>query len=124
MVTIFEVRNYLNALPAELVSDESVRIQIELAIAEVNKIKSRITLSSDLENAVLALAGYRTYIAYATRIERGEGAIPAPMLTHLADLKQVSDSWLNYVKRGAPEVKSPITLSKTIWKGEKAWQSL
>ncbi len=124
MVTILEVRNYLNALPAELVNDESVRVQIELAIAEVNKTKSKIVLSSDLDNAVLALAGYKTYLAYVTRIERGEGAIPAPMLTHLADLKQISDSWLSYVKRGAPEVKSPIALSKTIWKGEKDWQFL
>jgi len=124
MVTIFEVRNYLNALPAELVSDESVRVQIELSIAEVNKIKSGITPSSDLDNAVLALAGYKTYLAYATRIERGEGAIPAPMLTHLADLKQISDTWLSYVKRGAPEVRSPISLSKTIWRGEKDWRFL
>jgi len=124
MVTIFEVRNYLNALPAELVSDESVRVQIELATAEVDKTKSRLATASDVNNAVLALAGYRTYIAYATRIERGEGAIPAPMLTHLVDLKQVSDSWLSYVKRATPEVKSPITLTKTTWKGERDWQFL
>lgn len=114
-VTVKDVREYLNNLEASLVPDATVEKQIDVATTLVKREKSSRASSDDIDKAILTTAGYLTYNAYATQMERGEGAIPPPMLPHIERLKELMERFLSYVRRGVPIHYSPIEISSTVF---------
>lgn len=115
MVTIADVRNYLNDLSDEHVKDPTIRIQIRLAEGIVENEKSSSATQEQIEDAILAVAGELTYSAYTTEMERGLGVLPPPVATHMTDLKAMSELFLGYVRRGSPVAISIWKLSAGLW---------
>jgi len=116
MVTVEDVRRYLNDLSSEQVSDEVIRTQIKIAETIVEQEKAANVPQQVIENAILAKAGELTYIAYTTEMERSLGVLPPVVASHLQDLRRIADLFLSYVRRGSPAL--PITafdLSASIW---------
>jgi len=119
LVTVAEVRTYLNDLPAEMVADTVVQSQINIADTIIEmETSGRVTIT-DKERAKLAMAGYLTYLAYATYVERGTGEVPAPILTHLTELKAVADRLVEYVRRGRPTIEPKVSLTESTWEQVK-----
>jgi len=118
MVEASEVRKYLNNISIESITDDVIEIQLELANTKVEENKSESALEQTVEDAILTWAGYLSYLAYATNIERGVGAIPGPMLIHLDMLKAIADEYLGYAMRGetgmavGPQLYITETVSK------------
>jgi len=116
MVTVDDVRNYLNNLSDEQVTDDVIRTQIKLAETIIEQEKAANVPQQVIENAILAKAGELTYIAYTTQMERSLGVLPPVVASHLQDLRRIADLFLTYVRRGSPSL--PITafdLSASIW---------
>jgi len=116
MVSVDDVRNYLNNLSDEQVTDDVIRTQIKLAETIVEQEKAANVPQQVIENAILAKAGELTYIAYTTQMERSLGVLPPVVASHLQDLRRIADLFLTYVRRGSPSL--PITayaLSSSIW---------
>ncbi|RLG45128.1 MAG: hypothetical protein DRN81_02690 [Thermoproteota archaeon] len=116
MVTVEEVRHYLNDISSEQISDEVIRTQIRIAEAIIENVRSEKATQQLIEEAVLAKAGELTYIAYTTEMERGLGVLPPAVATHIEDLKRIANMFIEFVKRGAPAVPvTAFTLSGTLW---------
>lgn len=118
MVTVSDVRKYLNDLSDEHVSDDAIQIQIRLAETVVDNEKSATATQQLIEDATLAIAGEFTYIAYSTELERGQGILPPIISTYIDYLKLISERMLNYVRRGVPTYPAPWVLSKSLWAEE------
>ena len=101
-VTITDVREFLNNLSVGRVSDKAIQQQIEVAETDLNNKKASNVAANTLEKAILVYASYLTYLAYVTEYERSAGVVPGFMVGHLQTLKQLSDSFTNYVQQGSP----------------------
>jgi len=118
LTTVDDVRAFLRDLPSGFISDATIRKQIEIAEEIVENEKSGAATEQTIESAILAQAGYLTYLAYATYIERGTGNVPPPMLAHLAELKELAERMLGYVRRGAVTSVNVYDLADSIWTEE------
>lgn len=81
--TCQEVRDYLSQVTDQRLTDDIIEPQIHLSVAEVDSLKSSSATQGQLASAYLALAGYKSYLAYANRYERSAGRLPAPVLANL-----------------------------------------
>lgn len=108
MVTISDVRDFLNNLSPGRVTDATIQKQIELADAKIAQEKSLGAMASTVTQATLVFASYLTYLAYVTEYERSAGVVPGFMVGHLQTLKELSDSFLNYIRKGAPVFTPPV----------------
>jgi len=96
-VTIDDVRKQLNNLSTDLVPDSTVDQQIKLATERVNKAKSADANTTLVDYATLVYAAYLTYVAYTTEVERSTGFLPASFAVHLAELKEIAETFLRIV---------------------------
>jgi len=115
MITVSDVRKYLNDIPEEHISDDTIRLQIRIAEAIIENEKSSTATQQLIDNAILAKAGELTYIAYTTEMERSLGVLPPAVATHIEDLRKISDLFLSYVKRGTHMKVTAFDLSSSIW---------
>jgi len=115
MVTVEDVRSYLNNLSSEHVSDDTIRIQIRLAENIVHNEKAASATQEQIEDAILAKAGELTYIAFCTEMERALGVLPPVVATHVENLRRISDLMLSYVKRGTVSPVTAWELSESLW---------
>lgn len=107
--TIQEVRDYLAGMEDDRVTDAAIQLQIVVSVTEVDQDKSGTATEDLVARAYLAVAGYQTYLAYASEFERTMGMVPGPILNHLSLLKAKAEQFLGYVKRGAgKEAIGPI----------------
>lgn len=113
MVEEARVRAYLADMPTDRVSPACIAEQIELANTIVESEKSDEATDEQVEDAKLAQAGYLTYVAYATEVERSTGSVPEPVVAHLARLEIIADKMLAYVKHGAETPQVPYLAQLT-----------
>jgi len=107
-VSISDVRGFLNNLSVGRVADNTVQKQIEVATAKLNINKASGVTTDTLDKAILVYSSYLTYLAYVTEYERSAGVVPGFMVGHLQTLKELSDSFLNCVQKGAPAPTAAI----------------
>jgi len=105
MIEISEVREFLNNLPEARVSDATIELQIELANTVVESEKSVAATPEQVKDAKLARAAHLTMLSYASQIERSTGIVPAPIISHLAVLEELSERLLRICQRGTPTYK-------------------
>ena len=104
MVSEQEVRWYLDAMPVERVSKETLIIQIRLATEYVSRYKGSLATDEQVWGAELTRAGWLTYQSYATEYERTAGEIPGPVVTHLQRYKDIADEYLVAAQAGTNTV--------------------
>jgi len=118
-VSISDVRGFLNNLSVGRVADNTVQKQIEVATAKLNIDKASGVTADTLDKAILVYSSYLTYLAYVTEYERSAGVVPGFMVGHLQTLKELSDSFLNCVQKGAPAptaaVAQPSSLEEELY---------
>lgn len=112
--TIANVRSYLNELDAKLVPDPTITLQLAIAKTMVDGKKSASCPTLTYEQAELAVAGYLTYIAYLTKIERGRGDLPPPAAAHLKQLEGVMNTMLGFAQRGQVTSVKLLVLTESI----------
>jgi len=100
VITVSDVRSYLNDISADEVSDSTINQQLTLAQFVVDNEASKEATDSDRDKAVLTYAGYLTYLAYAESVERGLSGLPTPMMAHLDRLKEIAETMLAYISLG------------------------
>lgn len=103
-VTVTDVRNQLNLLTNEAISDDVIQSQINIATREVQLLASSSASSDDLDKAILMLASYYTYVVYSTSVEAATGFVPTPVLTKLTELQQIANRWLQYIQRSSSQL--------------------
>lgn len=64
-IIVENVRNYLNGITEDKLSDLTVQQNINLSEAYVNEVKKSNATTANINNAVLAIAGYYCYEIYA-----------------------------------------------------------
>jgi len=114
MVVVQDVREFLNNLSSQLVPDATIEKQIDIARTRVESEKAAGVAFDTLEEAKLVFAGYLTYLAYVTGYERSVGIVPGFMVGHLQSLKELAETFIRYVRTGAPAYTPPVTQAKTI----------
>jgi len=91
----FYVRNELNDVPDEYVSDEVLLRTLLKAERFVNSIVDTTAIDSTLyEECVVSLATYYTYLNYTSIVARRTGAIPEFAEVRAEQLKEVALSFL------------------------------
>jgi len=114
MVSVQDVRSFLNNIASQRVSDDAIEKQIEIANVRVQAEKSSLATSEQIEDATLVFAGYLTMIAYAAQYERSVGALPSEISRHIALLETMTEAMMQYIKRFSPSftplVAQPGTL--------------
>lgn len=85
--TVDEVRNYLANICDDRLSEDTIVIQLRLAIRHCERYCSSSTIADIASAAMLARAGWMSYIAYVTMYERSVGQVPPAMLGHSAVLE-------------------------------------
>lgn len=109
MTSVVEVRAYLNKMGKNRVHTDTIELNIRMAKIEVDMEKHADATPEVIDAAILADAGFKSYLAYATEFERSAGRVPVPMLEHLQELKEIAKRFRGYAKRGASNVAiSPI----------------
>ena len=99
MVTVSDVRLMLHNVTAELLPDDVIQKQIDIASNYIENIRAEDVDSSTLDYAILVTAAYLSYLQYCIRQEAASGAIPTPMLQMLNELRQLRDRYTDIVSR-------------------------
>lgn len=99
-VTVEDVRFFLKNLPEDFVSDETILLQIDMAIWVVDKEKSSHATDDDIDKAVLVYAGYYTTLAYLEEAERAMGVVPPGLAALVNELHKLLEKALEYIRRG------------------------
>jgi len=110
-----EVRSFLGNLSESLISDSVIEHQINVAYTKVLSERSSKTTKDLLEEATLAVASYYSYLAYASRLERGPGAPAREVREQLNVYEDIADRLLQLVRRGVPEVRFPAAATESLW---------
>jgi len=122
LVSVSEVREFLNDITAEDLPDASIERQIDVASAKVDAFKSDMAEATLVERAKLVVAGYLSYISYASRIERGIGVLPPAVREQLERYEALADQFLSYVQRGKvitkDETHPPLAMPVSLYEGE------
>jgi len=113
-ISIAAVREYLDNLSKDRVFDEVIQRWIELATAQVDAEKSEIAPATTVDNAILAIAGHKVYLAYASKYERTAGGLPAPILMNLAIYERFADYFLGLAMRGTVGTRPIIGAAKSL----------
>jgi len=108
MVTISDVRDFLNNLSPGRVADNTVQKQIEVATVKINAKKASGLSESTVNTAILVYASYLTYLAYVTEYERTAGVVPGFMVGHLQVLEKLANEFLTYTQQGSPVFTSAV----------------
>lgn len=116
MITIGDVRNFLNNLSEQRVPSPTIQKQIGIANSKIYAIKSSQAPTKTVENAILLYASWLTYGAYATDVERTTGGLPPQVATHLALLERLSQDFITLISRGAPTYSQypPVAQPETL----------
>ena len=115
MVTVADVREYLDNLSDDRVADPVVQRQIILSEAKVTAEKSSLATQAAIDNAVLTVAGYAVYLAYTAEYERGVGVLPATMQANLQLYEAAANYFLELAKRGTVALQPVLKQIKTLW---------
>lgn len=113
-VEIKSVREYLDNLSEDRVHDEVVQKWIDMATVNVTNEKSEVATAETVDSAVLAIAGYQVYNAYASQVERTVGQVPPNMMMNLQIYKNFADLYLGYAKRGTVGGRPIIGVVKSL----------
>jgi len=114
MVTVSDVRTFLNNIDPELISDTVIQKQIDLAGPIVDAAKSKDASASDVDKAKLVYAGYLSYLAYTTEEERATGALPAAVSIRLVELKELAMTYLRLIATDGYNVEKLLPVAETI----------
>lgn len=121
-IDVTAVREYLDNLSEDRVASEVIQRWIDLATAQVDAEKSEIATVAAVDNAVLAIAGHKVYLAYASRYERNAGLLPAPVLMNLQVYERFAGYYLGLAMRGtvgtAPVIGSIKSLITAVRDGD------
>jgi len=91
----FYIRNELNDVPEEYVSDEVLLRALTKAERFVNTVVDQSSISDSLyEECLLSLATYYTYLNYTSVVARGLRSVPEFMETRVNELKEIALSFL------------------------------
>jgi len=112
MTTTDEVLTFLNKMTKNRVKTETAELMLSLAKTEVSAEKSASASNDIIDSATLTRAAYLSYLAYATEQERSVGEVPAPLLTHLMELKLLAEQHMNYARRGST-ARIPVIATTT-----------
>ena len=118
-VSVSDVRAFLGDISEEELSDGTIQKQIDLATQRVNSLKSSQATDSQVDAAVLALAGYYSYLAYAQKLERGTGVTPPYLRYQLEAYKEQVEDLLSIVKAGDPSISIPFELPTSLYDKEE-----
>lgn len=114
VVEVKAVREYLDNLSDDRVQDPVVQRWIDLATAQVNAEKSEIATAESVDNAIIAIAGHKVYLAYASKYERTAGGLPAPVMMNLQIYAGFADYYLGIAMRGTVGTSPIIGLAKSL----------
>ncbi|KXH76245.1 MAG: hypothetical protein AM326_03025 [Candidatus Thorarchaeota archaeon SMTZ-45] len=122
MVDAQDVRDVLAKLSTLRVHDDTINKQIGLANTIVENESADGILEATLESARLVIATHLTLAAYAAKLERSVGAVPAEVASQLAFWKTQRDIHMGYIKRDTPTIQpmadQPETLAEQYVSGD------
>lgn len=90
-VTVNDVRRYLADISSDLLSDETIQTQLELAETYIASVKDSDASSELVDKAVLTRAGHLSFLAYMKELERARGGeAPSTVYVHSQELKDIA----------------------------------
>jgi hypothetical protein len=107
-VTIDIVRNYLNGLSDQRVTDEAIQTKINVATKFVNDNASVLLSAEDRDTTVMAYAGYLAFNDYCLDYERANGQVTPAMSAQLDILTKTANALLGSCRQGAPQFVAPV----------------
>jgi len=117
VVTVAQVRTQLNNISTTMLSDSVIQQQIDTASRQVNNLKSKDAPDALVDDAVLMLASYQSYLAYIEMIARDIGRFPEGADAELRRLKELADTYISVV---VPKRDVPISVGKLTMTLEEA----
>jgi len=108
MVEVNDVRRFLKNIPTDLLSDDTIQVNIDTANTIVDNEASKKAAFQLKERAKLLYASWLSFLSYATEVERTLGTTPPTVTVQLETLKTLAEQFLVYVKRG--DVSAPPTV--------------
>lgn len=109
-----EVRVFLNNLSVHQVSDATIEKMIDFSEDKIESQKSSGATADRVKKAKLALAGFRTYAAYAAKLERSVGGLPPAARTNLEMYKEIALERLKLVMRTDSYKEAPVALTESL----------
>ena len=103
MPSVADVRQFLDELPAALVSDATIESCLSVAEAYINEVKSSDADPTLVDKAIQVYAAYLTLNAHAISVEKAGRVIPEPLARCLAVLREESERLIEAVKGRTPE---------------------
>lgn len=93
-----EVRNALNNISTDRVSQDIITYHIERAARRINKLASSAAESNDKRDAIEACAAYASYLSYALEVERAAGGMPPAVNNNLNRLYRECMFWRGIIQ--------------------------
>lgn len=113
-VEVKAVREYLDNLSPDRVPPEVIQRWIDLSTAQVNAEKSEIATTELVDNAIIAIAGHKVYLAYASKYERTAGGLPAPVMMNLQIYERLAGYYLGLAMRGTVGTGTIVGIAKSL----------
>lgn len=96
---IFYIRQELNDIPEEFISDETILNSIQKAIQFVDKVVDPATDAAYKEMCIRALATYYTYVSYVSSVDSGLKGVPDFVQSKVDELKSIA---LSLIRLASP----------------------
>ena len=109
-----DVRDFLNNLSEQRVGPDVIAKQIVIATEKVTNESSSAVTATTKNTAILVYASYLTYMAYVTEYERSAGVVPGFMVGHLELLRQLTEDFLRYTRKGSPVFQPEVATTESL----------
>jgi len=116
MVEVSDVRAFLKNISEDLLSDETIQVNLETANQIVEKEAGESVSFSTKERAKLLYASYLSFLSYATEVERTLGTAPPMLAAQVEALRNLAERFLEYVRRAkvTPQAKTALALTESL----------